>query len=275
MKMQARRGRVALTGLIAAALATTVAGGAFAGSLPASLVAGAAIGQYGTIKGRLVYGGEKAPAAKVLVPVGGASKDPSVCASKTAIVSDALNVDPKTLGIEFGVAYLVRPKGSNPEAAKKLLEQHPTVEIDQKNCRFTPYTTAMFQDQSIKFKSTDPVGHNVHMTGFNNSFNQMIAAGSQIEQKVTAERRAVTLTCDIHPWMLGYIWIFDHPFFAMTKADGSFEITGVPAGTQNLVVWQGSVGYATPKGASGVKVEVKAGEVTDVGDIKLDPSKVK
>lgn len=267
---------MSLTGLIAALSLVAGSTGSVSGaSLPSGLVASVAVSQYGTIKGRLIYGGETAPAAKVIVPVGGASKDPTVCAAKTAIVSDALNVDPKTLGVEYGVAYLVRPKGTNPEAAKKLVDQHATVEIDQKNCRFSPYTTAMFQDQTITFKSADPVGHNVHMTGFNNSFNQMVAAGTKLEQKVTAERRAVTLTCDIHPWMLGYVWIFDHPFFAVTKADGSFEITGVPPGMQSLVVWQGSVGYASEKGASGMKIEVKEGETTDVGDIKLDPAKVK
>ncbi len=69
--------------------------------------------------------------------------------------------------------------------------------------------------------------------------------------------------------------VFDHPFFAVTKEDGTFEITGVPAGTQNLIVWQERVGYVTPGKNNGKPVEVKAGKVTDVGDIVLDPSTVK
>jgi hypothetical protein len=69
--------------------------------------------------------------------------------------------------------------------------------------------------------------------------------------------------------------VFDHPFFTTTGADGAFEIKGVPAGDQNLIVWQEKVGYVTPGLARGMPVTVRAGEVTDVGVIKLDPAKVK
>ena len=57
--------------------------------------------------------------------------------------------------------------------------------------------------------------------------------------------------CSIHPWMKGYVFIIDHPFAAVTKADGSFEITGVPAGKQQLVVWQSTKGYVTEGGEQG------------------------
>ena len=69
--------------------------------------------------------------------------------------------------------------------------------------------------------------------------------------------------------------VFDHPFFAVTGPDGSFEIKGVPAGDQNVVVWQEKVGYVTPGTGRGMPVKVAAGEVTDVGEIKIDPAKVK
>ncbi len=70
--------------------------------------------------------------------------------------------------------------------------------------------------------------------------------------------------------MKSYVMVFDHPFFATTAQDGRFEIKGVPAGTQNLVLWQEKVGYATPGAGRGMPIEVKAGEVKDVGDIVLD-----
>jgi hypothetical protein len=41
----------------------------------------------------------------------------------------------------------------------------------------------------------------------------------------------------VHPWMSGFVAVFDHPFFAVTKPDGSFEIKGLPPGTYNLVFW--------------------------------------
>ena len=38
------------------------------------------------------------------------------------------------------------------------------------------------------------------------------------------------LVCDTHAWMLGYIHVFDHPFFAMTDERGAFSIANIPAG---------------------------------------------
>jgi hypothetical protein len=264
---------VALAGMLAFSGST-----ARAGVLPVgTLLAGVPTqGSFGTIKGRLVYGSGEAPPAKNLKEKGAAEKDPTVCAAAAAIPDRSLVVDPKTLGVKYGFAYLVRPKGQNPEAVKELVGKAEKVVLDQKNCEFIPYALALHQDQTLVFKSSDPVNHNVHLSPFTNPpFNQILAANGVVEKKLVAERRVIPVSCDIHPWMKSWIMVFDHPFFAVTGDDGSFEIKGVPAGDQKLVIWQASVGYATPGLAQGMPVPVKAGEVTDVGEIKLDPSKVK
>ena len=246
--------------------------------VPVATLAAAFAGQsnFGTIKGKLVWGGPEAPATRTLVEKGQASKDPAVCAVDKSLVNNDLPVDPKTKGVKFAFAYLPKPKGVNPEAVAALVKSAPSVEIDQKLCEFLPYATAIHQDQTLVFKSSDPVGHNVHLSPFSNAaFNTSISPNGQIEKKFVAERRVIPLACDIHPWMKGWIMVFDHPFFAITSTDGSFEIKGVPPGEQNLVIWQAAVGYATPGLAKGMPVTVKAGQTIDVGDVKLDPAKVK
>jgi hypothetical protein len=247
-----------------------------AAPLPVLLAAGVVgQGQYGTIKGRLVWGGEEVPKAVNLVEKGQSPRDPEVCAKDGPIPARDLVVDPKSKGVAFGCAYIVRPTGSNPEAVKDLVAKAPKVELDQKNCMFEPYMLPMHQDQILVIKSSDPANHNVRYTGFNNpGFNQIIGAQSQTEVKLAAEPFPLKLTCDIHTWMTGYIMVFDHPFFATTAADGSFELKGVPAGDQNLIVWQETVGYVTSGKRRGMPVKVSPGEVTDVGEIKIDPTKV-
>ncbi len=253
---------------------SAASGAGFAGTLAASAVGQ---GAYGSLKGRLVWGGDTIPPIATLIEKGKADKDPEVCARDTPIKSRQLVVDPNTKGVAYGFAYILRPKGSNPAAVEALVKKTPKVEIDQKNCEFLPYVVALHREQTLVFKSSDAASHNVRFTGFNNAgINTTLAPGGKYEMKnLAAERLPIPLICDIHPWMRGWIMVFDHPFFATTGPDGSFEITGIPAGTQNLVVWQEMVGYTTPGAGRGMAVTIKAGETTDVGEIKLDPAKVK
>jgi len=246
--------------------------------IPASTLS-AVVGQaqYGTIKGRLVWGGDQVPPVKVLEEKGKAEKDPNVCAKDKPIVSRELTVDPETKGIAYAFAYISRPKGSNPEAIKELVEKQPKIVLDQKNCEFLPYLVPMYQEQTLIVKASDPgINHNVRLNAFTNpGLNQNVAPGGQLPLKLVAERLPIKLNCDIHPWMKAYVMVYDHPFFTTTGKDGSFEIKGVPAGTQNLVIWQENVGYATQGAGRGMPVTVTPGEATDVGEIKLDPAKVK
>ena len=192
------------------------------------------------------------------------------------ILSREIVVDPKTKGVANSFVYVVRPKGANPEAVKALIATNPKVELDQLGCEFMPYAVAIHQDQIVVFKSSDPRGHNAYVTT-----PSPTAAATRCWhpkaslRKLMADRYPIELKCDIHPWMKGYLMVFDHPFFTITGPDGSFEIKGVPPGTQNLVVRQETVGWITPGKGMGMPVTVKVGEVTDVGEIKIDPANVK
>jgi hypothetical protein len=229
-------------------------------------------GDYGKVKGRLVWGGDNAPAPKPL----DVNKDTNVCGKGGALVDRKLVVDPKTKGVKWGIAYIVNPKGANPGAVEELVKKHPNVELDQKSCEYVPFVVGMNEGQSLLLKSSDAVNHNVHLNAFTNeAFNVILPPNGQMTKKLVAERRPMSMTCDIHPWMQAYVMVYNHPFFAVTDADGSFEIDGVPAGAQKLVVWQPSVGYVTPGAGSGMAVTVEAGKAADVGAIKLDPTKVK
>jgi hypothetical protein len=187
-------------------------------------------------------------------------------------VSRELVVDPETKGVAYAFAYISRPKGSNPDAVKALLAAHPKVELDQKNCEFVPYLVPMHTDQTLIVKSSDPTNHNVHLNPFTNpGLNQNVTSGGALELKLVPERLPMKINCDIHPWMKSWVLVLDHPFVTTTGKDGRFEIKGVPAGTQNLVLWQETVGFANPGAGRGMAVTVKAGDVTDVGEVTLKP----
>jgi hypothetical protein len=226
-------------------------------------------GGFGTIKGRMVWRGDDVPQQKVLVPKGRSNKDVTVCAADEPLLDKSLVVDPKTRGVRYGVVYLARPSGGNPEAVKALAGKPAVVTV--KNCEFVPYVSALHQDQVVRFKSLDPVNHNARLGPLQHPVvNQVLAPFGGFEAKVRAEREAIPLVCDIHGWTKGWVMVFDHPFFAVTGEDGTFEISGVPAGNQTLAVWQETMKLGGPWPVGGREVQVRADQVTDVGDIALN-----
>jgi hypothetical protein len=220
----------------------------------------------GTIKGRLVWAAGPIPVQKVEAA---AAKD-AFCKAKPIVNKDIV-VDPETKGVANAYAYLVKPSGDYSATEKALIAKTPAVVVDQVGCEYVPYSTVVHKDQKLTFKSTDPVGHNVDFKPFDNpKINPMLPPNGKVDYKIQkAEKRPTVAVCSIHPWMKGYVLIVDHPFAVVTNPDGSFEIPGVPAGEQHLILWQSTRGYVTEGGNKGMTVVVKSGETTDVGEIKM------
>ena len=52
----------------------------------------------------------------------------------------------------------------------------------------------------------------------------------------------VRLRCDVHPWMAGWLVVVEHPYAAVTDAEGRFTIADVPPGAYTLAVWHERLG---------------------------------
>lgn len=232
----------------------------------------------GTIKGRLVWAAGAVPKPRVLVQKDDPKVKDAICKTQE-IDSKELVVDPETKGIANAYAYVLTPAAGFPasekaavEAAEKaLLAKTPAVVVDQVNCEYVPYATVVYKEQKLTFKSSDPVGHNVDFKPFSNTaINPMLPANGSYPYPIKkAERRPTKAVCSIHPWMEGWVFITDNPYTVVTKADGSFEIKDVPAGTQHVIVWQSLKGFVTTGGNKGQEVTVKAGETVDLGEVKI------
>jgi plastocyanin len=113
----------------------------------------------------------------------------------------------------------------------------PAVTLDQVECVYTPHVVALQVGQRLRVKSSDNTMHNVHLlTRTNQPVNfGMVQPGTKDLTFKAAE--IMKAKCDVHPWMLAYVAAFEHPFFAVTREAGTFEIQDVPAGTYTLVAW--------------------------------------
>jgi hypothetical protein len=133
--------------------------------------------------------------------------------------------------------------------------------LDQQGCRYQPHVLAMRVGQPIVVSNSDPLLHNVRaLTLDNPAFNfgqPTIDPGRNLGPMKAAE--VFKVKCDFHPWMLAYVHVFDHPYFAVTSDDGTFAIpAGLPDGKYTLVAWQEKLGERE------VTVEVKGRKASAV-----------
>lgn len=122
--------------------------------------------------------------------------------------------------------------------------QEPAV-LDQKGCQYSPHVIAVMVGQPIVAKNSDPFLHNVHSLAIDNpafNFGQPnVDAGRKVEPMKVAER--FKIKCDVHPWMSAQVSVFEHPYFGVSKEDGTFTIPGnLPDGEHTLVAWHEKFG---------------------------------
>ena len=213
---------------------------------------------WGTVKGVVTWGGKEPPKAVKL----DVNKDQAHCLSKGDILSEEFVVG-KSGGVKNVFVWL-----TDAENPKKKLPVHPSlkaardkeVTLDQPCCRFEPHVLAVREGQTVVAKNSSPVAHNINWQGGadNPGDNKIIPPNGQIKIELTASPRPIAVSCNIHPWMRGWMRVFDHPYFAVTDEDGKFEIKNAPAGKYNLVMWQEGVGWVNG-GKVGKAIEIPAG----------------
>lgn len=227
------------------------------------LSATSAQAQWGDLSGKFVFDGKAPAPAKLAV-----TKDTEVC-GKMPLNDEALEVDGSG-GVKNIVVYVVT----------KNVKEHPDfaatkdakIDLDNKGCRFEPHIVGVRTTQTLVLKNSDPVGHNTNLQPLGDkAINPLIPAGGTIDHKFgKAQTRPVPATCNIHPWMKGYVLPRDNPYFAVSAADGTFKIEKLPVGKVELQIWHETCGYVdTPQWKKGkVTVDVKDG-ANDFGEHKL------
>jgi plastocyanin len=120
------------------------------------------------------------------------------------------------------------------------------VVISQKGCEYEPHVLAVRANQPLEVVNGDPTTHNIHPIPANNrEWNKAETPGGKVEEAFTREEIAIPVKCNIHPWMRGYIAVFNHPYFAVTKADGTFDMPTLPPGTYKVTAWHEKLGTAS------------------------------
>ena len=203
-----------------------------AGSLPSPPTsAGAA-----AIRGVVKFTGA-VPAAKPI----SMSADPS-CAKQhpTPFLAKEVAVDSKG-GLQNAIVFVADGLGD-----RTFDPPTEPVVIAQKGCLYQPHVLAVRANQPLEVVNNDSTAHNIHPTPANNrEWNKAEPPGAKVEEAFAREEIAIPVKCNIHPWMRGYIAVFKHPYFVVTKEDGTFDLSNLPPGTYTIKAWHEKLGTAS------------------------------
>ncbi len=122
-----------------------------------------------------------------------------------------------------------------------------TVVLDQKGCRYTPHVFGIQVGQTLQIHNGDPTLHNIHATPTANAeFNTgQPIQGMTFDRTFDTAEVMVPFKCDVHGWMNSYVGVVDHPFFAVSGGDGSFDISTLPPGDYVVEAWHEELGTQT------------------------------
>ncbi|HJZ77103.1 MAG TPA: carboxypeptidase regulatory-like domain-containing protein [Vicinamibacterales bacterium] len=127
--------------------------------------------------------------------------------------------------------------------------------IDQKECRYHPHVFGMRVGQPLEILNSDPTLHNIHaMPKANSEFNNgQPIQGMKMTHTFDKPEVMVPFKCDVHGWMNAYVGVLPHPYYAVTKDDGKFELANVPPGTYTIEAWHERLGPQTQSVTVGQK----------------------
>ena len=137
-------------------------------------------------------------------------------------------------------------KGGLPAGATYAAPTEAAV-LDQDGCLYQPRVFGVMTGQPIEIRNSDPVLHNIKaVPQKNRGFNiSQPTEGMKTTRTFTTAEVMVPLECNVHGWMNAYAGVMSHPFFAVSKEDGSYEIRNLPAGTYEIEAWHEKLGTKT------------------------------
>jgi plastocyanin len=120
------------------------------------------------------------------------------------------------------------PQITYPAPAGKAL-------LDQVDCMYEPYVSAVLAGQKISVRNSDSLMHNVHATPKvdGNRERNVAEPVKGMQQDFVFDKPEVLLRfkCDVHNWMFAYVSVVAHRYFAVTAPNGTFEFpAGLPPG---------------------------------------------
>ena len=144
------------------------------------------------------------------------------------------------------VEVQVREAGGAPIADAAVYAVSPSVAAEAKGARaaiqqvdreFVPYVSVVQQGTNVTFPNRDPILHHVYSFSPAKSFEIKLYTGKSPSQIQFDKAGVVTLGCNIHDWMIGYVVVVPTPYFGRSDASGMVRLRDLPPGSYELRAW--------------------------------------
>lgn len=204
----------------------------------------------GSLRGQVRFLGKTPPPRRVSMDA-----EPACAAlHKTAVLEQRI-----AAGRDGGLAnvFVYIKEGLEGKAFRP--PQEPVV-LDQRGCQFLPRVLGVRAGQTLVIRNSDPVSHNIHpMPKNNRDWNQQQPPQApDLRRRFQRPEVMIPVKCNVHSWMRSYIGVLDHPYFAVTGADGRFAIDRLPPGDYRVAAWHEVLGEMTER------VSISKGETQTV-----------
>lgn len=203
------------------------------------------------VRGTVTLKGTPPKPPDVKFPADLDAKDRTFCSAKPQLVPPFYVTD-QTAHLKDVVVWLEGVKATPGTAAPRSLVNG--------DCRFEPHVQTMTVGEELKVVNKDPLLHNTHPVYLGDKstlFNIALPEQGQEVKKKVKKPGVLKVQCDAgHVWMRAFVHVFDHPFHAVSGADGSFVITGVPPGKYTLKAWHEAAGTQS--------IEVEVGRAVEL-----------
>jgi len=163
-------------------------------------------------------------AVEVDAAVGGESDASARCS-----ISGVVTTKPAAVA-GHAVVYLENA----PEQPMKAMPS--TVRVDNRQMNFIPFVAAIPVGGKVTFTNSDPFPHNVFSPD-GEKFNMGNISQNGAASRVFEHTGGYSLLCNLHPGMLGYVFVAPTPYFVRTDAKGHYTLKDVPMGSYRIGAW--------------------------------------
>lgn len=217
----------------------------FAGTAHAASYKEVEVTDGGSIVGSVSAGGAEAESKSYTI-----SKDPDICGEGTRTV-DFVRVNDAGM-LQDSVVFLEKVKEGKP-----FPEEIKTLTLTQEGCEFSPAMAVIANLGELTAINSDATLHNIHTYELIGKARRTLMnvsqpnAGDTVTKEIKLRKgNGMKVECDAHDFMHSFVYVAKNPYYSVVDENGHFEITDVPAGTYDIMVWHGLLG------------EIEGGEVT-------------